>query len=69
MPHRYSTLTIGRTLLEKTKEKRFRRSVATQMLKMANPKLTKFIVSEFIERRKRDYYLKNIEHYSKEKMY
>jgi hypothetical protein len=69
MPHRYSVITIGRALLEKTKEKRFRRSVATQMLKMLNPRLTKFIVSEFIERRKRDYYLKRIEHYSKEKMH
>lgn len=69
MPHRYSTITIARTLLEKTKEKRFRRSVATQMLKMLNPRLTKFIVSEFIWRRKKEYYLKKIEDYSKEKMY
>ena len=69
MPHRYGTMTIGRTLLEKTKEKRFRRSVVTQLLKMLNPMLTKFIVSEFIKRRKREYYLKNIEEYSEEKMY
>ncbi|MGB7533086.1 MAG: hypothetical protein WA977_08965 [Halobacteriota archaeon] len=61
MPHRYNVITIGRTLLEKTKEKRFQRSVATQMLKMVNPMLTKFIVSEFIERRRREYYLKEVE--------
>jgi len=69
MPHRYSVITIGRTLLEKMKEKRFRRSVATQMVKMLNPMLTKFIIGEFIERRKRDYYLKRIEDYPKERMY
>jgi len=69
MPHRYSIITITRTLLEKTKEKRFRRSVATQMLHMLNPRLTKFVVSEFIWRRKKEYYLKSIKDYSKEKMY
>jgi len=69
MPHRYSVITIGRMLLEKTKEKRFRRSVVTQMFHMLNPRLTKFIVSEFIWRRKKEYYLKKIEDYSKEKKY
>ncbi len=56
-PHRYKISTIARTLLEKTKEKRFSESVLIQMLNMLNPKLLKLVLSELVARRKRETYL------------
>ena len=62
MPHRYGILTIINVILEKMGEKRFRRSVGVQMLKMLrNPRLTKYMISEVIEMRKKEYYLKEVE--------
>ena len=55
-PHRYKISTIARTLLEKTKEKRFSESVLIQMLNMLNPKLLKLVVSSLIDRRRREIY-------------
>ena len=55
-PHRYKISTIARTLLEKTKEKRFSESVLIQMLNMLNLKLLKLVVSSLIDRRRREIY-------------
>ena len=60
MPHRYSISTLTRFLLEKMGEGRFRRSVATQMIKLLNPNLAKLVVRELIDRRRREYYLGDI---------
>jgi len=61
MPHRYSLSTVVKVILEKMREKRFRRSVGMQMVKMLNPRLTKYLIGEVIERRRREYYLKEEE--------
>ena len=61
VPHRYGWLTLFEVFLEKMKEKRFRRSVGTQMIKMMNPKLTVLVIRSMIEMRKREYYLKVME--------
>lgn len=58
MPHRYSSLTVAKEVLEKMKERRFRRSVVLQLTKMLNPRIIKYMLSEIIERQKREYYLK-----------
>ncbi len=58
VPHRYGWLTLTKVFLEKMKEKRFRRSVGTQMVKMLNPKLSVLVIRSLIEMRKREYYLK-----------
>lgn len=61
MPHRYSVSTVVKVILEKMREKRFRRSVGVQMLKMLmNPRLMKYMVGEVIEMRRREYYLKEV---------
>lgn len=59
MPHRFSLLTLAKVSLEKMKEKRFRRSVASQVLHMLDPRLTKFVISQVIFRRKREYSIKD----------
>ncbi|MCK4736572.1 MAG: hypothetical protein KAT65_29230, partial [Methanophagales archaeon] len=57
MPHRYSLPVIIRTLLEKTKEDKFRRSAVKQTVNMlSNPKLAKRVISEVILRRRRETY-------------
>jgi len=62
MPHRYSLSTVVKVILEKMREKRFRRSVGVQMLKMLrNPRLMKYMIGEVIEMRRKEYYLKEVE--------
>ena len=59
MPHRYSTLTLAKVFLDKMKEKRFRKSIASQMLHMLDPRLTKFVIGQLIVRRKREHSIKD----------
>lgn len=61
VPHRYGGRTLIKVFFEKLKEKRFRRSVGTQMVKMSNPRLTRLMIKSLIEIRKREYYLKSVE--------
>jgi len=61
VPHRYGGRTLIKVFFEKMKEKRFRRSVGTQMAKMLNPRLTRLMIKSLIELRKREYYLKSVE--------
>lgn len=56
MPYRYSLSMVIRTLLEKGKEREFRRSAVTQMVHMLNPRLAKWVISEVIVRRRRETY-------------
>jgi len=42
-------------------ERRFRRSAGVQMVKMLNPRLIKYLIGEVVERRRREYYLKEVE--------
>jgi len=60
MPHRYGVSTPVKVILEKMGERRFRRSAGVQMLKMLNPRLIMYIIGAVIERRKREYYLKEV---------
>ena len=59
MPYKFSLLTLAEVSLEKMKEKRFRRSVASQILHMLDPRLTKFVISQVIFRRKRKHSIKD----------
>jgi len=61
VPHKYGGRTLIKVFFEKMKEKRFRRSVGTQMVKMSNPRLTRLMIRSLIEMRKREYYLKSVE--------
>jgi hypothetical protein len=62
MSHRYSMSTMVKVFIEKMGERRFRRSVGVQIEKMVvNPKLTKYLIDEVIERLRREYYLKVVE--------
>lgn len=56
MPHHYGLSTVIKTLLEKGKEREFRRSAVKQVVSMLNPKLAKWVISEVILRRKRETY-------------
>lgn len=56
MPHKYSLSAVLRILLEKMREREFRRSVVKQMVYMLNPKLFKWVVYNIIWRRKRETY-------------
>lgn len=59
MPHRYSLLTTASAFVEKFKDKRFKTSVLTQLLKtVSNPKLMKLVIKELTIRRVREYYIK-----------
>lgn len=60
IPHRYGGRTLINIFSEKMKEKRFRKSVGVQMIKMLNPKLMRLVVKSLIEMRMREYYLKQI---------
>lgn len=57
MPHRYDVLSITKSLLEKMREKTFVKTLAVQVLRMLNPRLTKLIINEIFERRSRETYL------------
>lgn len=61
VPHRYGWLTLSKVFLEKINEKRFRRSVAVQMVKMLDPRLMRLVISSIIEMRQREFYLKEVE--------
>jgi len=62
MPHRYAVSTVAKVILEKMRERRFRKSVEVQIVKMLmSPKLTKYMIGEVIEMRKRQYYSKEVE--------
>ncbi len=60
-PHRYRPLTIARVFREKIGERRFRRSLARQLIKMLNPGLTRLVILELAEMRRRETYLKGAE--------
>ena len=61
MPHTYCMSTVVKVIFEKMGEKRFRRGVGVQIVKMLmNPRLTKYIIGEIIERQRREYYLKEV---------
>jgi len=60
VPHRYCMRTLIKVFFEKMKEKRFRRSVGVQIVKMLNPKLMRLVIKSIIEMRKREYYLKEV---------
>lgn len=61
MPHRYGVSTVVKVVLEKMGERRFRKSVSVQIVKMLNPMLLKRVISEVIGRQRREYYLKKVE--------
>ena len=56
MPHKYSLSVVARILLEKSKEAEFRRSVVKQMVYMLNPRLTKWVITNILWRRRRETY-------------
>lgn len=56
MPHRYGWSTVIRTLLERAKEREFRRSAFKQVRYMSNPKFVKYIINDIIWRRRRETY-------------
>ncbi len=55
-PHRYKIITIVKTLLEKTKDRKFRRSVLKQILSMISPAQAKLVIGELIKKRKKEAY-------------
>lgn len=57
MPHKYSLFTVTRFLLHKMGEQRFRESILNQMIKALNPKLARYVISELIDKRRRQFYL------------
>jgi len=56
MPHKYSLSIVSKILLEKSREKEFRRSVGKQIVHTLNPRLAKWVVNEIILRRRRETY-------------
>ena len=56
MPHLYSKTVVIRSLLEKMKEKEFRKSVTKQGLGMLDPRLAKWVIRDVIRRRGRETY-------------
>lgn len=60
IPHRYSIRMLTKVFLEKMKEKRFRKSVGLQMVKMLNPRLMRLAIRSIVVMRKREYYLKEV---------
>lgn len=56
-PHKYSIFTLIKFLSRKMGEQRFRKSVSTQIIKILNPRLARYIISEFIDKRRRQFYL------------
>ncbi len=57
MPHRYKVSTLTRFLRGKLKERKFRDSLLTQMVRMLRPALARQVFSEVIYRRRRETYL------------
>lgn len=55
-PHKYHTITIARSLLEITKGKTSRNSMATQFYHMLNPNFTKKFLKALMEHMKRETY-------------
>lgn len=55
MPYRYSWAVI-RALLEKTREKRFQRSVVVQVKSMLNPRFAKYVICAVVKMRGRGTY-------------
>jgi hypothetical protein len=49
MPHKYHVLTLVKSVMDKFKEKKTRKSMALQAFKMMDPHFTKSIVSGFID--------------------
>ena len=56
IPHRYRIVTTVKALLEHIPEGKFRRSVLRQMLSMVNPTQAKMVISELVNRRKKEVY-------------
>ena len=56
MPHKYSLSAVLRILLEKMREREFRRSVLKQMVFMLNPRLAKWVIYNIFWRRRRETY-------------
>ena len=56
MPHLYSKTVVIRSLLEKMKDKPFRRSVIRQGLGMLDPRLAKWVIFDVVRRRGRETY-------------
>jgi len=56
MPHRYSIRALVRTVVEKLKERVFRRSLIKQIIGMSNPRLAKWVIENIIWRRRRETY-------------
>lgn len=59
MPYRFSLLTLANIFLEKIKESRFRISVASQIVHMLDPRLTRFVIRQVIVRRRRAHSVKD----------
>lgn len=47
-PHRYCLSTIAGVFFEKMGEKKFRKGIGTQLVKMLNPKVTRLVISELL---------------------
>ena len=60
VPHRYGWSTLIKIFIEKMKEKRFRRSVLVQMVRMLDPRLMRLVIAYVAEMRRREYYLKKV---------
>ena len=60
IPYKYRWPTLIKIFIEKMGEKRFRRSVLVQMLKMLDPRLMRLVIAYVAEMRKREYYLKEV---------
>ena len=61
IPYKYRWSTLIKIFIEKMGEKRFRRSVGVQMIKMLDPRLMRLVIAYVAEMRKREYYLKEVE--------
>ena len=60
VPHRYGWSTLIKIFIEKMEEKRFRRSVLVQMVRMLDPRLMRLVIAYVAEMRRREYYLKKV---------
>jgi len=56
MPHKYHKLTIVQSLIEIAKGEKSRRSMATQLLQMLNPKFTSIVIKGFVNYMTRETY-------------
>ena len=60
-PHRYQVMTLAKVFWEKAGEKKFRRSLAKQMIKTLDPSLARLVIRELTDRLKRETYLEEAE--------